>query len=401
MRKLQLAYVFFLLLGLNAVAQITGPGTGGGGGALPTGIQGCALVNANGSTTYSTSCPQVDVTQFSGDLCAALNTASSGSTVAQVYDTRAYTTSQTCTPTETANTFLNMKKGSVVLIGDAPLKLGASTRSTGPQLSGTLTSCGYITAGTAAAGLTCSAAWVVPNMIYLIGQNQIASVITADSSNWVTRSGTISAATVAGSGAQCTQASNHCYVHMTFGSVSPAPVWQDLMQVQSTTSSSVSTMTGTSGVVTLVTTSSLGTATGTKVVISGTTNYNGTWVLTGATNSTSTYTFAKAGNTATETSGTVVGPDSNSGMFATCKHNLPSQNGGCDAVIKTRLVVKLANSLAVMSVPLSVIEEAAILEVVPTAFAIAPAPRIEASPTPHPMFVVWSMMSKQCRVESL
>src|SRR5208337_1203148 len=61
----------------------------------------------------------------------------------------------------------------------------------------------------------------------------------------------------------------------------------------------------------------------------------------------------------------------------------------------------VTNSVVATVVPLSLTDDAAILEVVPDAFGITLAAMIDDSPTAQPMFVVWSMMSKQCSVESL
>ena len=225
---------------------LTGAACSGGG--ISSGTEGLPYINSNGGTGNATSALYKDVSQFSGaDVCAKIAAASSGDTNPTIYDISSINGAQTCSPTNANNTFVNMPAGSALKIGAVnPLKLGTAFRTCTGSV-GQVTSCGVITAHTTG-GLPAVAAWVVPSKIRIIGMSSIASVVEPDLSsggaNWVVRSGTISAATVSGSGAQCTQASHHCWVHMTFGTITPAPVYQELLQVQSSTTGTADSNSG-------------------------------------------------------------------------------------------------------------------------------------------------------------
>src|SRR5208337_736964 len=71
--------------------------------------------------------------------------------------------------------------------------------------------------------------------------------------------------------------------------------------------------------------------------------------------------------------------------------------------VKAVLVAAPLNEVSVVesTVPVSVIVDAARPGVVPMALGITLAAMIDASPVAQPWFVVWLMMSTQCRVESL
>lgn len=227
----------------------------GSGTVAPT-AQGLP-VTCNGSNCGTVGLYK-DVYQFSSsgtsDICASLIAASNGDTTATTYDARAFHGTQTCTPVEANGTWHNVPSGSTLLLSDITIKLGTAFRTT--------TNSGDCGAGN---NVPCVAAWVLPNRTKIIGASPDSVIIQPDPANWAARSATIVSATVSGSGAQCTQAANKCWVHLTFSSptwpdATYKPVFSELVQLQSTTT---------------------GTA------------------------------------------------DSNSGMFVVCKSGNPAQNGGC------------------------------------------------------------------------